>query len=121
MDPVIKNFDGRRNPILGPDDGVPNYVMLYVRHEPGGSSAHHTHAWEHQAFITEGEGILWCDGKEYPIKQGDAVLVPPNSGAPLHQHRYRNAQSRDGKSAQPGRRRIALTRTTDTFCRKKSK
>ncbi len=57
MDPVINNFEGRTNPILGPDDGVPNYVMLYVRSASGG----------------------WCDGKEYAIKQGDAVLVPPNA------------------------------------------
>ncbi len=79
MDPVIKSHEGHSNPILGPDDGVPNYVMLYVQHPPGGSSAHHTHPWEHQAFIVEGSGFLWCDGKEYPIKQGDAVLVPPGS------------------------------------------
>lgn len=79
MQPVIKNFRNSKNPLLGPEDGVPNYVMLYVQHAPGASSAHHSHPWEHQAFILEGSGILWCDGKEYPIKQGDAVLVPPDA------------------------------------------
>ena len=79
MEPVIRNVEGASNPILGTSDGVPNYVMLYVQHEPGASSAHHTHAWEHQAFIVEGSGILWVDGKEYPIKTGGAVLVPPGS------------------------------------------
>lgn len=85
MEPVIKNFQGNSNPILGPDDGVPNYVMLYVRHDPGGSSPFHTHEWEHQAFITEGAGVVEVDGKEYPIKQGDCVLVPGGS-----QHQFRN-------------------------------
>lgn len=79
MEPVIRNFENTSNPILGEPEGVPNYVMLYVQHEPGASSAHHTHPWEHQAFIVEGAGILWCDGEEYPIRQGDAVLVPPGS------------------------------------------
>ncbi len=50
MDPVIRKAEGSKNPVLGPSDGVPNYVMLYVQHPPGGSSPHHTHAWEHQAF-----------------------------------------------------------------------
>ena len=42
-------------------------------------SPHHSHDWEHQAFITRGSGIVWVDGKEYPISTGDFVLVPPNS------------------------------------------
>jgi len=39
-------------------------------------SADHGNPWEHQAFITEGAGVLVCGGKEYPIAAGDAVLVP---------------------------------------------
>ncbi len=88
MEPVIKNYEGLSNPILGPEDGVPNYVMLYVQHPPGGTSPGHIHEWEHQAFITEGEGVLWVEGKEYPIKKGDAVLVPPNVN-----HQFRNTGS----------------------------
>ncbi len=79
MKPVIKNFNGNKNPLLGPGDGVSTYVMLYVRHKPGESSPDHTHPWEHQAFITEGAGILFVDGSEYPVKAGDAVLVPGGS------------------------------------------
>ena len=85
MEPVIRNVEGLDNPVLGPDEGVPNYVMLYVQHAPGASSAHHTHPWEHQAFIVEGSGVLWCDGIEYPIRKGDAVLVPPNT-----EHQFTN-------------------------------
>jgi quercetin dioxygenase-like cupin family protein len=79
MEPVIRNVEGQRNPVLGPDQGVPNYVMLYVQHAPGASSPDYTHPWEHQAFIVEGSGVLWCDGNEYPVRQGDAVLVPPDT------------------------------------------
>ena len=78
MEPVIRNYRGASNPLLGPDDGAPNYVLLYVQQAPGASSPHHTHPWEHQAFIVEGLGVLWCEGKEYELEQGDAVLVPPD-------------------------------------------
>jgi mannose-6-phosphate isomerase-like protein (cupin superfamily) len=50
--------------------------MLYVKHAPGEASPDHTHEWEHQAFITEGAGVLVFGGKEFPITEGDAVLVP---------------------------------------------
>ena len=76
MEPVIRNQSDHENPILGPGDGVSSYVMLYVKHAIGESSPDHVHPWEHQAFITEGSGILVFGGKEYPIKAGDAVLVP---------------------------------------------
>ena len=76
LEPVIRNFEGNSNPLLGPGDGVSTYVMLYVQHAPGESSPDHVHPWEHQAFRTEGSGVLTFGGKEYPIKAGDAVLVP---------------------------------------------
>lgn len=76
MEPVIRNELGNSNPLLGPRDGVSSYVMLYVKHGVGESSPDHTHEWEHQAFITQGSGILVCGGNEYTVKTGDAVLVP---------------------------------------------
>ena len=85
MEPVIRNEHGSSNPLLGPGDGVSSYVMLYVKHGPGESSPDHVHDWEHQAFITEGSGVVEVDGKEYPIKQGDCVLVPCGT-----QHQFRN-------------------------------
>lgn len=79
LKPVIKNHRDFSNPVLGSTDGVPTVVSLYHDHEPGETSTHHEHPWEHQAFITRGSGIIWVDGEEYPITCGDFVLVPPNS------------------------------------------
>jgi len=76
LEPVIRNESVTSNPLLGPGDGVSSYVMLYVKHGLGESSQDHVHKWEHQAFITQGAGILVCGGAEYPVKEGDAVLVP---------------------------------------------
>jgi quercetin dioxygenase-like cupin family protein len=80
MKPVIKNKnDHKSHPILGSQDGVPTVVSLYHDHQPGETSTHHTHPWEHQAYITRGEGIIFVDGEKFPIKEGDFVLVPPNA------------------------------------------
>jgi len=78
--PVIKNKnDHTEHPILGSKDGVPTVVSLYHDHQPGETSTHHTHPWEHQAYITRGRGIIFVDGEKFPIKEGDFVLVPPNA------------------------------------------
>ena len=79
MKPVIKNKDSYSNPVLGSDDGVPTVVSLYHDHMPGESSKHHSHDWEHQVYITRGKGIVWVDGKEYPIKAGESTTFIPHS------------------------------------------
>ncbi len=76
MKPVIRNVEGNSNPLLGPDDGSATSVLLLVQHKPGESSPDHVHAWEHMAYITEGSGVLTVEGEQYPVKTGDAVLVP---------------------------------------------
>jgi quercetin dioxygenase-like cupin family protein len=92
--PVVRNFrdldreTGSR--ILNSKDGVPNYVMLYNGAMQPGAVSHpetsgHTHAWDHTVFILEGHGTLVCDGKEYLVAEGDAVLVPPNT-----HHQWKN-------------------------------
>ena len=99
MKPVIKSVEGRSNPVLGPEDGVPNYVMLWVQHPPGGSSAQHVHPWEHQAYIVEGEGALWVEGEEYPIKGGRRGSGASRRGAPVQKQGRRNTEPSDGESA----------------------
>ena len=89
--PLIRNYrdlnaeTGSR--ILGPKDGVPNYLMLYNGAMAPGAVSHpetggHTHAWEHVIYILEGSGTIVCDGKDFTVSEGDSVLVPPNT---LHQ------------------------------------
>ena len=41
--------------------------MTYSVIEPGKTSSHHIHPWEHEVYILEGSGVLVCDGKEYPV------------------------------------------------------
>jgi len=46
----------------------------------------HTHDWEHENFILEGEGILRnSKGEEIKINKGDSIYVPP-----FEEHQYFN-------------------------------
>ncbi len=48
-------------------------------------SGGHTHAWDHVVYVPEGSGTLRCDGTDYIVTEGDAILVPPNS-----HHQWKN-------------------------------
>ena len=84
MEPLIRNIEDVYNPedrrarLLGLDDNPPTCTLTYSEIPPGGTSSHHIHPWEHEVYIIQGSGTLFCDGAEYPVKAGDAVFVPPN-------------------------------------------
>ena len=68
--------------------GAPNFAMRLFEMEPRGHSPFHNHAWEHEVFILEGEGIVVGVKEDKKFKAGDAVFIPPNE-----KHQFRN----DGK------------------------
>ncbi|MGA3191290.1 MAG: cupin domain-containing protein [Candidatus Bathyarchaeia archaeon] len=65
--------------------GAPNFAMRLFEMEPDGYSPLHTHGWEHEVFILEGEGVVKGDGGEKKFKAGDVVFVPSNE-----KHQFRN-------------------------------
>ena len=84
MDPVIRNVadampaDGSPARLISLDDNPPTCTLTFSRIPPGGTSSHHIHEWEHEVYIIKGSGTLICDGKEYPVKAGDAMYIPGN-------------------------------------------
>jgi len=46
--------------------------------ELGGFSPLHSHPWEHEVFILEGEGLLVGEGEERRFKEGDVIFIAPN-------------------------------------------
>ncbi|MEM2609856.1 MAG: cupin domain-containing protein [Candidatus Bathyarchaeia archaeon] len=68
--------------------GASNFAMRLFEMEPGGHSPLHSHPWEHEIFILEGEGTLVGPEGERKFKPGDVIFVPPNE-----KHQFRN----DGK------------------------
>ena len=71
--------------LIAKDDGATNFAMRLFELIPGGRTPLHTHAWEHEVFIVDGEGTVWRDGEEVPIRAGTAVFVPPEE-----KHRFKN-------------------------------
>ena len=65
--------------------GAPNFAMRLFEMEPSGKSPLHTHAWEHEVFILEGEGVVIDREKERKLKAGDVVFIKPNE-----KHQFKN-------------------------------
>ena len=84
MEPVIRNFRNVYSPegpaarLIWLEDNPPTCTMTYSEIYPAKTSAHHIHPWEHEVYIIKGTGTLVCDGKEYPVREGDAIFIPPN-------------------------------------------
>ncbi len=51
---------------------------------PGGYTPRHSHPYEHEVFVLEGEGVVLEGDAEHRLAAGDFVLVTPNE---IHQFR----------------------------------
>ena len=67
-------------------DGAPVYSLRMIEIEPGGHSPKHTHPYEHENFVVEGNGRVFINETWHELKAGDVVFVPAGV---LHQ--YENA------------------------------
>jgi len=65
--------------------GAPNFAMRLFEMEPEGYSPFHSHPWEHEVFILEGEGLVVGDGGEKKFRAGDVVFILPNE-----KHQFKN-------------------------------
>jgi len=70
--------------LCGPADGCPTFAMRKFIVAPGGCTPKHQHDYEHEVLILSGEGVVFGNEKEQPIKPGDVLYVPANE---LHQFR----------------------------------
>jgi len=70
--------------LLDKSIGTPTFAMRHFTIEPGGRTPLHRHGWEHEVYVLEGEGLVRDEDREYAIRSGDAIFIPPNR---LHQFR----------------------------------
>jgi len=67
-------------------DKAPNFAMRLFEVAPGGYTPFlHTHDWEHEIFILEGEGVTNDGEKVIKIKSGTVIYVAPNE-----KHQFKN-------------------------------
>ena len=71
--------------LLGEDSHAPNFYLRMFEVKQDGHSPYHTHEWEHEVFVLEGEGKLNTKGKSYDLKPGSFALVEPNE-----EHQFEN-------------------------------
>ena len=74
--------------LISDKDKAPNFAMRLFEVGPEGYSPLHTHNWEHEVFILEGEGVANDGEKEFKIKSGTVVYV-----APEEKHQFKNTGS----------------------------
>jgi quercetin dioxygenase-like cupin family protein len=64
--------------------GAPNFAMRQYEVAPGGYTPRHSHPYEHEVFVLEGQGIVIEGDVEHPLAPGDVVFVTPDE---VHQFR----------------------------------
>jgi quercetin dioxygenase-like cupin family protein len=69
---------------IGPEEGAPFFTMRVFEVQPGHTSPHHNHWWEHEVFVLSGQGVVKTDQGEVAIDHGSTVFVP---GGEMHQFR----------------------------------
>ncbi len=65
--------------------GAENFAMRLFEMEPGGYSPLHTHPWEHEVFILDGEGCIFDGEKASAFKAGDVVFISTDE-----RHQFKN-------------------------------
>jgi quercetin dioxygenase-like cupin family protein len=68
--------------LVGPEQGWEGWVMRLFTLEKGGFTPRHSHPWPHINYMVSGQGVLFLEGKEYPVEKGSTAYVPGNA---LHQ------------------------------------
>jgi quercetin dioxygenase-like cupin family protein len=74
--------------LLGERDGTPNFAMRQFEVAPGGHTPRHSHPYEHEVFVLEGEGVVYENEQPHPLRAGDVVFVKPDE---IHQFRNTGA------------------------------
>jgi quercetin dioxygenase-like cupin family protein len=70
--------------VIGPEHGAPYFTMRVFELEPGRTSPHHSHWWEHEVFVLSGQGVVRTEQGDVAISHGSTVFVP---GSEMHQFR----------------------------------
>lgn len=74
--------------LLDERDGAPNFYMRLFELAPAGCTPQHSHPWEHEVYVLEGEGIVEGANGSWKLCPGTVVFVAPNEP-----HCFRNTST----------------------------
>ena len=77
--------DVRIRQVITRREGAPHFTMRVFDVAPGGYTPFHTHEWEHEVFVLEGEGVVVSEQGEHALTSGTTVFVPGGET-----HNFRN-------------------------------
>jgi quercetin dioxygenase-like cupin family protein len=63
-------------------EGSRNFAVRHIEIEPDGYSPYHSHPWEHEIFVLEGNGTAVGEKGVESISGGDLISIP---GGEIHQ------------------------------------
>jgi quercetin dioxygenase-like cupin family protein len=64
--------------LINKDNGAPTFLMRHFTVDSGGFTPFHSHDWEHEVYVLQGEGKVKYEDREEKIAPGDAILIPSN-------------------------------------------
>ena len=66
-------------------DGAPNYALRVIEVAPGGHTPRHTHPYEHENYVMDGQGRVLLGEEWHNVGPGSVVFVPADL-----EHTYEN-------------------------------
>ncbi len=59
-------------------EGAKNYALRLFTIEEGGVIPSHSHPWEHEVFVLEGEGVIGAGSEEKHVRAGSFAYIEPD-------------------------------------------
>ncbi len=78
--------DTRMEVLVGRAHGAPNFSMRHFVVAPGGYTPHHSHDYEHEVVVLEGEADVTYGTATHRVRAGDVLYIAANQ-----MHQFRNA------------------------------
>ena len=71
--------------LFGPADNAPTFAMRVFELAGGGHTPFHTHPFEHEVVMLEGDIAVATEDGDRPLKKSDVILMPPDE-----KHQFKN-------------------------------
>jgi quercetin dioxygenase-like cupin family protein len=74
-------------PVITSKDGAPNFALRLFETGPDGNTPYHSHEWEHEVYILEGNGYIVKEKDKIEIEKDDYIFIEP-----FEKHQFKAGQ-----------------------------